>query len=61
MLRCPFCRSEFSPILEYTVHSYSEHRDLTGYECDNYDCGAEWDRRGNLTIPSSLPISDVTL
>lgn len=27
--------------------SYSEHRDHTGYECD--DCPAEWDKHGNVT------------
>lgn len=48
-LRCTFCGGEFSPVLEYTGMSYSEHRDLTGYECDDYNCGAEWDKFGNVT------------
>lgn len=46
-LRCTFCGSEITPILEYRIRSYSEHRDHTGYECD--DCPAEWDKHGNVT------------
>lgn len=54
-LRCPACGDTFTAILEYTARgSYSEHRDLTGYECDNYDCLAEWDQHGTLRQPSKL-------
>jgi hypothetical protein len=48
-LRCPVCGDELSPVLEYTGVAHSEHRDFTGYECDNYRCGAAWDARGNVT------------
>lgn len=47
-LRCLYCGDEITPVLEYTA-SYSEHRDHTGYECDNYRCDARWDKRGNPT------------
>lgn len=50
-LGCPFCGSTFTANLEYTAR-YSDHRDLTGYECDNYACDARWDKNGNLTRPS---------
>ena len=46
-IRCPFCGSELEFILEYTA-SYSEHRDFTGIECDNWECRATWDSRGTL-------------
>lgn len=46
-LRCTFCGDEITPTLEYRPGSYSEHRDHTGYECD--DCPAEWDKHGNVT------------
>lgn len=51
---CPFCKGEISPVLEYTGHAYSEHRDFTGYECDEYKCGAEWNSRGIMTTPSRI-------
>lgn len=44
-LRCPECGSRISADLQYTSMSYSEHRDLVGYECE--DCPAEWDQNGN--------------
>ena len=53
-LRCPYCRDEFSAELVYTAR-YSEHRDLRGYECDNYACDARWDARGNPTRAPGLP------
>lgn len=53
-LVCPACGDTFSAILEYTGYSHSEHRDLSGYECDNYDCLAEWDSRGQLRQSSKL-------
>lgn len=54
-LRCPFCGSPFEAILEYTGRADSEHRDLVGYECEDYACMAAWDRDGNLaTEPRSL-------
>jgi hypothetical protein len=55
-LRCPTCGDEITAELVYTA-SYSEHRDLTGYECDNYECGAEWDQWGGVTVPSKLGVS----
>lgn len=51
-LRCTACGSTLSPLLEYTSGSYSEHRDHTGYECD--DCFATWDKRGEPT-PAKQP------
>jgi len=50
-IRCPYCGSEIETILEYTGHSYSEHRDHTGFECESFKCLAEWDHRGNLRRP----------
>lgn len=49
-LRCPDCGDEITAELVYTAQ-FSEHRDLEGYECDNYRCGATWDKRGNPTAP----------
>lgn len=46
-LVCTFCAGQISPTLEYTPRSYSEHRDHTGYECD--DCAATWDTTGEVT------------
>lgn len=52
-LRCPYCGAELDFTLEYTaVGYYSEHRDLTGIECGDYECDAKWDRSGNPTTPS---------
>jgi hypothetical protein len=53
-LVCTFCEGQISPTLEYTPRPYSEHRDHTGYECDNFRCGAEWDAAGRNTVPSML-------
>lgn len=50
-LVCTFCAGEISPTLEYTPHSYSEHRDHTGYECD--DCPAAWDKTGEVVTPGA--------
>jgi hypothetical protein len=51
-LRCPYCGSEISAVLVYASGAYSEHRDVDGYECDDYSpaCGAEWDVHGNPTV-----------
>lgn len=38
-------------MLEYS-RGWSEHRDLVGYECDNYKCGAEWDKWGKYVEDS---------
>lgn len=57
-LRCPNCDAELDFVLEYTGGSHSEHRDLTGVECENWDCGAKWDRFGNPTEPSKREASD---
>lgn len=46
-IRCPYCGSEIEAELSYTGGAYSEHRDLTGYECENYACYARWDKRGD--------------
>lgn len=46
-LRCPDCGGEITVNLVY-----SEHRDLDGFECDEYECGAEWDKHGVQTVPS---------
>lgn len=46
---CPYCGSRFEAILEYVPGSYSEHRDHNGYECENYQCGAQWDNQGYAT------------
>lgn len=48
-LRCPACGSTLAPTLEYAGGSYSEHRDHTGYECD--ECPAAWDKNGDPTPP----------
>jgi hypothetical protein len=60
-LVCPYCGADIEANLEYTGHGYSEHRDLTGYECESYACDAHWDRCGNVTQPSKLarPSSEV--
>jgi len=54
-LACPSCGSKFTPVFEYS--GYYQHRELTGYECedDDGDCGAEWDRNGTLTSPPRKP------
>lgn len=49
-LTCTACGAQVSPLLEYTGHAYSEHRDHTGYECD--ECPATWDKWG---APTSAP------
>ncbi len=49
-LRCTVCGGPISAVLTYnSAFTYSEHRDLTGYECDDYACGAEWDKNGEPT------------
>jgi hypothetical protein len=53
-LRCPYCGEPFEVLLEYSGGSHSEHRDLTGFNCENYACDALWDRFGELTRPSKL-------
>jgi hypothetical protein len=45
-LVCTFCEGQISPTLEYTPRPYSEHRDHTGYECD--DCTATWSQAGEV-------------
>lgn len=50
-LRCPDCGAEITVNLVYTA-VFSEHRDLDGFECDDWACGAEWDKRGVQTKPS---------
>jgi len=55
-IRCPYCKSEIETVLEYTGHAYSEHRDLTGFNCDNWECDAEWDKRGKLRKESKLVV-----
>lgn len=52
-LRCPYCGEEISAELTYTAQ-YSEHRDLTGFECDNYRCDARWGPRGGVERVSKL-------
>jgi hypothetical protein len=46
-LRCPYCGGTFETVLEYTAR-YSEHRDLTGFECENYECDAAWKPNGDV-------------
>lgn len=53
-LRCPHCGDTFTAELEYTPYAHSEHRDHTGYACDNWECGAEWNNQGGPTKPSKL-------
>jgi len=53
-LRCPYCGSEIEPELTYTTMAYSEHRDLTAYECESWECGARWDNRGRVERPSKV-------
>ena len=53
-LRCPYCHDEITPDLEYRPGSYSEHRDHVGYECDNYQCDARWDKFGVAERVSKL-------
>lgn len=45
-LRCPYCADTLTAELVYTA-SYSEHRDLVGFECDNYACNARWKPNGD--------------
>lgn len=47
-LVCPYCGSSLEFELSYTGHAYSEHRDLTGIGCSNYDCLARWTPSGDL-------------
>jgi sarcosine oxidase delta subunit len=55
-LRCPHCGAELEFELTYTGHSYSEHRDLTGIECENFRCNARWTNRGEVErMPRALP------
>jgi len=49
-IRCPYCSGQISATLEYTGSGYSDHRDQTGFECDNYSCGATWDRNGDIEL-----------
>jgi hypothetical protein len=59
-LRCPYCGSTITAVLVYTGHGYSEHRDLDGYECDDWDdCLAEWDKWGEPTVDSRLNRRDL--
>jgi hypothetical protein len=58
-LRCTSCGSTITPVLEYTPMAYSEHRDHTGYECD--ECPASWDKRGEPTIQPADTASDAVL
>lgn len=55
-LRCPYCGGELEFELTYTGHGYSEHRDLTGVECDNFRCNARWTNRGEVErLPRAEP------
>lgn len=54
-LVCPYCGGPFTASLVYTGSGWSEHRDLEGYECDNYECGAEWDSEGKLITAGKTP------
>lgn len=59
-LVCPYCGDTFETELQYRVGSYSEHRDHTGFGCDNYLCDARWANDGQLVRPSKLsPGGDV--
>lgn len=58
-IRCPYCGDQISPMLEYTSMHYSEHRDFVGYECDNYQCGAEWDKSGDMTVDTNTQCHSV--
>jgi sarcosine oxidase delta subunit len=53
-LRCPYCGSEIEAELTYSGYAYSEHRDLTGYECESFACDARWDKRGEPERGSKL-------
>jgi hypothetical protein len=47
-LVCPYCGNDIEVELTYTSMAYSEHRDLTGFECENWECNARWDNCGNV-------------
>jgi len=51
-LRCPYCGAKIEADLQYTEWFGSDHRDLVGYDCDDWDCNAAWDPDGNPTRPS---------
>jgi hypothetical protein len=54
-LICPYCGSDIEAELSYTTVSFSEHRDLTGYECESYECDARWTNRGDVErLPKHL-------
>lgn len=52
-LVCPYCGSNIDVDLVYSAR-YSEHRDLVGFECENYACDARWDKRGRVERVSKL-------
>lgn len=56
-LRCPYCGGELEFELTYTAsRSYSEHRDLTGIECEDFPCNARWTNRGEVErLPGTAP------
>lgn len=59
-IACPYCGSPIEARLEYTGWAHSEHRDLTGYECESYECWAEWDAQGKPTkVPTGPHVDDV--
>lgn len=48
-LRCPYCGAELEFELTYTATSaYSEHRELTGIECERWPCSARWTPSGEV-------------
>lgn len=53
-LVCPYCGDPFETELAYTGGSHSEHRDHTGFACENYLCDARWANDGTLVRPSKL-------
>lgn len=50
-LRCPDCGDEISVIRGYEGTGYLSHDVVTGFECDEFRCGAAWNTRG---VPEPL-------
>jgi hypothetical protein len=53
-LRCPYCGDFISIKNRWVGPAYASYEAHTGYECDNYQCGAEWDTIGKATVDSRI-------
>ncbi len=54
-LRCPFCGGPIGVRLAWRGSAYLQEQYVEMIECDDYNCGAEWEPDGKLRFSRSAP------